>query len=246
MTEVIKARDLFFQYGSGKAKVEALRGVDLSVSAGEIFGFLGPNGAGKTTAIKIMLGILLPVKGDMDLFGGPPSLTVSRRKVGYMPEIANYYAYLTPRELLTMYGRIFGLDKRTLKERIERLLVSVDLEKVSDRVMKTFSKGMMQKVSFAQALINDPDLLILDEPTSGLDPVSRKKMRETLQELRQKGKTIFFSSHELSEAELVCDSIGMLDKGKIVVSGPMEDILTAREQGETLESHFLKMIGGEK
>jgi ABC-2 type transport system ATP-binding protein len=246
MAEAIRARDVFFEYGSGRVKVEALRGVDLFVPAGEIFGFLGPNGAGKTTAIKIMLGMLFPVKGHMSLFGSSPGLPASRRRVGYMPEIANYYAYLTPRELLIMYGRIFGLDKVTLKGRIDELLISMGLEKVSNRLMGTFSKGMMQKVSFAQSLINDPDLLILDEPTSGLDPVSRKKMRETLQGLREKGKTIFFSSHELSEAELICDSIGILDKGKIVVSGPIEDIIGAREQGETLESHFLKMIGGEK
>jgi len=160
-----------------------------------------------------------------------------------MPEIADYYRYLTPVELLVMYGNIFGIDKGLLHERIKNLLKMVDLEEAANRLMGTFSKGMMQKVSFAQALINDPDLLILDEPTSGLDPVSRKRMREVIQNLREKGKTIFFSSHELSEVELVSDRIGILHKGCLLTVGSAKDLLGGKEEGQSLESYFLKMIG---
>jgi len=240
--QAIIAKNLYYTYETGKNKVGALKGVDLSVNNGEIFGFIGPNGAGKTTTIKLLLGILIPEKGELTLFGRSPSKASTRQTVGYMPEIADYYRYLTPVELLIMYGNIFGIEKKLLHERIKKLLELVDLEEAANRLMGTFSKGMMQKVSFAQALINDPDLLILDEPTSGLDPVSRKRMREVIQDLRGKGKTIFFSSHELSEVELVSDRIGILHKGCLLAVGPAKDLLGGKEEGQSLESYFLKMI----
>ncbi|MGB3082332.1 MAG: ABC transporter ATP-binding protein [Candidatus Omnitrophota bacterium] len=241
--QVIITKNLYYTYETGKRKVEALKGIDLSVNRGEIFGFIGPNGAGKTTTIKLLLGILAPEKGELTLFGRSPSKPKTRQTVGYMPEIADYYRYLTPVELLIMYGNIFGIDKNLLHERIKKLLEMVDLEEAANRLMRTFSKGMMQKVSFAQALVNDPDLLILDEPTGGLDPVSRKRMREVIQNLRAKGKNIFFSSHELSEVELVSDRIGILHKGRLLAVGPAKDLLGDKEEGQSLESYFLKMIG---
>ncbi|MDP8257830.1 MAG: ABC transporter ATP-binding protein [Candidatus Aadella gelida] len=243
MQQVIIAKDLQYTYESGKRKIEALKGVDFSVKEGEIFGFIGPNGAGKTTTIKLLLGILNPQQGALSVFGQAPTDPKTRQTVGYMPEIADYYRYLTPKELLIMYGNIFGISKNVLHERIEKLLNLVDLEESSGRLMRTFSKGMMQKVSFAQALINDPDLLILDEPTSGLDPVSRKRTREVIQDLKEKGKTIFFSSHELSEVELISDRIGVLYKGELLDSGSAKDLLGGKEEGQSLESYFLKIIG---
>jgi ABC-2 type transport system ATP-binding protein len=242
MERILTARNLCYTYESGKKSVEALKGVDLSVDKGEIFGFIGPNGAGKTTTIKLLLGILTPRQGELAVFGKSPSIPETRRSIGYMPETADYYRYLTPVELLHMYGNFFGIDKRVLRKRTRDLLGQVGLEKEADRLMRTFSKGMMQKVSFAQALVNDPDLLILDEPTGGLDPVARRKMRQVISDLREKGKTVFFSSHELSEVELVSDRIGILNKGNLMATGPVKELLGAKGEGQSLESYFLKMI----
>jgi ABC-2 type transport system ATP-binding protein len=242
MEEILTIKNLYHTYRIGKKQVEALKGIDLHVGRGEIFGFIGPNGAGKTTTIKLLLGILIPQKGQISMFGRSTLDPKTRMTVGYMPEIANYYKYLTPVEILKMYGDIFGIEKKLINERIEILLDIADLKEVSTRLMGTFSKGMMQKVSFAQALINDPDLLILDEPTGGLDPVSRKKMRKFLQDLRARGKTVFFSSHELSEVELISDRIGILHKGNVLGSGPVRDLMGDKEESQSLENYFLKMI----
>ncbi|MGB2630724.1 MAG: ABC transporter ATP-binding protein [Candidatus Omnitrophota bacterium] len=242
MQGIISAKSLFYTYGSGRNRVEALKGVDLEVFRGEIFGFLGPNGAGKTTTIKLLLGILPNQKGELSLFGKNPSIPETRQSIGYMPEIADYYRYLTPVELLDMYGAFFRIEKSDLRGRIKELMGLVGLEEATGRLMQTFSKGMMQKVSFAQALVNDPDLLILDEPTGGLDPVARKRMRKVITDLRDKGKTIFFSSHELSEVELVADRVGILDKGKLKASGSLEDFLRGKGEKQTLENYFLQII----
>ncbi|MFH1305156.1 MAG: ABC transporter ATP-binding protein, partial [Candidatus Omnitrophota bacterium] len=198
---------------------------------------------GKTTTIKLLLGILTPQEGELTVFGKPTTAPETRRTIGYMPETADYYRYLTPTELLGMYGDIFGIDKKTLSEKTRGLLELVGLRSEANRLMGTFSKGMMQKVSFAQALVNDPDLLILDEPTGGLDPVSRRKMREVIHSLRQKGKTVFFSSHELSEVELISDRIGILSHGRLLAAGSAGELLGAREEGQSLENYFLKIIG---
>ena len=242
--EILSIKDLQYTYKHAKGEVKALKGLDLDVCRGEIFGFLGPNGAGKTTTIKLMLGILCQQSGDISVLGGSPSRPGTRKTIGYMPETADYYRFLTPRELLNMYGAFFGIKKRDLRGRIDLLLETVGLEGKGDMRMQTFSKGMMQKVSFAQALVNDPELLILDEPNSGLDPVARKKMREVIQDLRGKGKTIFFSSHELSEVELISDKIGILNKGSLIASGPVRDLLDEKEEDQTLEKYFLRIIEG--
>ena len=243
MQNILTIKNLQYTYETGKKRVEALKELNLSVDRGEIFGFIGPNGAGKTTTIKLLLGILSPKTGDISLFGKEPSDPEARRAIGYMPEIANYYRYLTPVELLKMYGDICGISNKVIKQRTEELLSMVGLESAATRLMGTFSKGMMQKVSFAQALINDPDLLILDEPASGLDPVSRMNMRKTIRDLRDKGKTVFFSSHELSEVELISDRIGILNKGHFLACGPAEELIGSKEEAESLENYFLKMIG---
>lgn len=246
MDKVLTARNTRYIYESSAGRVEALKGLDLTVRRGEIFGFIGPNGAGKTTTIKLLLGILSPFSGEVEIFGKSPERPAVRGAVGYMPETADYYRYLTPAELLRMYGNIFGIEKSVLVDRTNKLLAMVGLESVRNRLIRTFSKGMVQKVSFAQALVNDPDLLILDEPTSGLDPIARRNMRDVIQRLRTEGKTVFFSSHELSEVELICDRIGIMNKGSLVAEGSASDLLGAREEGQTLENYFLNMIGEDR
>lgn len=242
MRKAVFAENLSYSYQEGSRRVDALSGVTLEVSRGEIFGFLGPNGAGKTTTIKLILGILRPASGKVLLFGKPPIDPEARNVIGYMPESAEYYRYLTPVELLRMYGGIFHIPSSVLKKRIDELLGLVDLSNHAGRLMGGFSKGMMQKVSLAQALVNDPEILILDEPAGGLDPISRRTLRDVILLFREKGKTIFFSSHELSEVEMVSDSIGVLDRGRLVASAPLKEVMMDKGENETLESYFLKVI----
>jgi len=238
----IEIENLCVTYRSGTNK-EALRGLNLTVLKGQIYGFLGPNGAGKTTAIKTVLGLIPEYKGKILVLGKAPQDISAKHRIGFMPEIANYYWYLTPKELLYMYARIFGIVKKEASAKIEELLDLVDLKDSANILMKTFSKGMMQKVNFAQALINDPELLILDEPTGGLDPLSRIKMRDVIKHLRDKGKTIFFSSHELSEVEMMCDEVAIIKDGMLLKSGKLKELL-AEKGGSTLEQYFLDIIGG--
>ena len=237
-------KDLAVTY-KGKKKKEALKGISLEIKRGEIFGFLGPNGAGKTTTIKSVLNLARPNRGEITLFGLPPIVPRSRFKVGYMTEIATYYWYLTPRELLRMYARFFSVGRDVFAERVEYLLSLAGLQEVSDNLMRTFSKGMMQKVNLIQALINDPELLILDEPTGGLDPLSRVTMRDLIRDLKEKGKTVFFSSHELSEVEMICDRTAILREGEILRMGSLNDLLRERGEQQSLEQYFLGIIRGE-
>lgn len=236
----IEANDLVVHYG----KHEALKSVSLRVKKGETFGFIGPNGAGKSTFIKTTLGLLLPVSGKVLLNGLPPRDTASRAKLGFVPEEANYYRYLTPEEILRFYGRIFGIPKPTLEPRVTELLKLVGLEQVRRKRASTFSKGMMQKISLAQALINDPDTLILDEPTSGLDPLAKLNLREILVRLREQGKTLFFSSHELSEVALLSDSIAIIVGGKVQAAGPLKEVVGDGERN--LERLFIQLVKGDK
>ncbi len=237
----IQLQNVCFSYDP-RADRKTLDNVNFSVSKGLIYGFLGPNGAGKTTLLKIILGIIPHYQGDVRVMGHPPSSLEARRKVGFMPEIANYYGYLTPVELLTMYGKLFGIEPARLKKKVTDLLCKVGLEKQQKVLMKSFSKGMLQKVSFAQALINDPDLLIFDEPTSGLDPLARIQMRSTIQEFKDNGKTVFFSSHELSEIETICDEVAIIKNGVIVKDGVLANLLAQKGEGMTLEQYFLDAI----
>lgn len=236
----IEVSDLVVHYG----RHEALKSVSLRVRTGDTFGFIGPNGAGKSTFIKTVLGLVLPTSGQVLLNGQPPRHAASRAKLGFVPEEANYYRYLTPEEILRFYGRIFGLPRATLDARVTELLALVGLEKVRTKRASTFSKGMMQKISLAQALINDPDTLILDEPTSGLDPLAKLNLREILRRLRERGKTLFFSSHELSEVALLSDSIAVLVGGRVLVNGPLHEVVGDSEQN--LERLFIQLVQGDK
>ncbi len=220
--------------------VKAVDGLSLSLAPGEVMGFLGTNGAGKTTTIKMILGLIAPTSGSVSVFGGAPSDPSVRSRVGYMPEVATYYPYLNARELLAFYGGICGLDAKTVKSRTDELLESVGLADAAKRPLKTYSKGMLQRAGIAQALLNDPDLLVLDEPFTGLDPLARIHFRELMRSLREKGKAIFFSSHELGETELLCDRVAIMKSGRCVYQGPVKDI--AGDGGVNLERLFLKKL----
>ncbi|MFH2144980.1 MAG: ABC transporter ATP-binding protein [Candidatus Omnitrophota bacterium] len=221
---------------------EALFELSFRVERGEIFGFLGPNGAGKTTTIKAILNLIYPNTGQIEIFGCPASKVCARKRIGYMPEIANYYWYLTAKELLLMYAGILNIPKALALKRIDSFFEIVGLQDAGNVLMKNFSKGMMQKVSLAQALLNDPDLLILDEPAGGLDPVARTQLRSLILELKNKGKTVFFSSHELSEVELICDRVGILKEGRLLKTEKVKDILNQKTQHQSLENYFLNII----
>ena len=244
MSIILKTDKLRVEYRSREfrqgTKV-ALNGLDLEVQAGEVFGFLGPNGAGKTTTITVLLGFVPPTSGSASLFGIDVRQPIARQRIGYLPENTYYYKFLTAEELLRFYARIFGLSPSAADQRIERLLKLVELGPAGKRPIKTYSKGMQQRVGLAQALINDPDLLILDEPTSGLDPLGRMKVREIIQRLKSEGKTVFFSSHELGEVETVCDRVAIINQGELKVQGRVAD-LVAKHQAN-LEKVFLDIIG---
>ena len=220
--------------------VKAVKNLTLSLGKGEVTGFLGTNGAGKTTTIKMLIGLIRPTSGTVRLFGGDPSDAQTRLRIGYMPEIAYYYPYLNVRELLSFYGGVCGMDKRTVKSRTDELLEEVELADVAKRPLKEYSKGMLQRAGIAQALLNDPDLLILDEPFTGLDPLARIHFRELLKRLRGKGKSIFFSSHELGETELLCDNVAIMKKGRCIYHGPVSRL--AGDGGGNLERLFLDVL----
>jgi len=219
----------------------ALQGISLTVRRGEVFGFLGPNGAGKTTTMQVLLGFTPPTSGTARLFGVDVRRPIARQRIGYLPELTYYYKFLTAEELLRFYGCLFGLSGTETDRRIERLLRLVELEGARKKAIRHFSKGMQQRIGLAQALINDPELLLLDEPTSGLDPLGRMKVREIIQRLSQEGKTVFFSSHELGEVETVCDRVAILMEGQVKALGTVGE-LTA-EGGQSLEQAFLRIIG---
>jgi ABC-2 type transport system ATP-binding protein len=220
--------------------VKAVDGLSLALAPGEIVGFLGTNGAGKTTTIKMITGLLRPDAGEVSVFGGDPSDPAVRARIGYMPEVATYYPYLNARELLAFYGGICGLDAKSVRERTDSLLESVGLADAARRPLRTYSKGMLQRAGIAQALLNDPDLLVLDEPFTGLDPLARIHFRELLRSLREKGKAVFFSSHELGETELLCDRVAIMKKGRCVYQGPVKDL--AGDGASNLERLFLRTL----
>ncbi|HXE41520.1 MAG TPA: ABC transporter ATP-binding protein, partial [Candidatus Baltobacteraceae bacterium] len=239
-TEKLRVEFKSRQLGKVPAKV-ALNCLDLAVAAGEVFGFLGPNGAGKTTTMNALLGFIQPTTGAAYLFGIDVRQPIARQRIGYLPELTYYYKFLNAEEILRFYAKIFRLPNAEAERRIDFVLKLVELEHARKRLIKTYSKGMQQRVGLAQALINNPDLLILDEPTSGLDPVGRMKVRNIIQRLKNEGKTVFFSSHELGEVETVCDRIAIIDNGELKALGSVSEI--AAQHGANLEKAFLDIIG---
>jgi len=239
MKLAIEIKDLSVTYSTGKHAFPALKNLNLQIPAGNVFGFLGPNGAGKTTAMHVLLGFIPPTSGSATIFGTDVSQSIARQRIGYLAEHPNTYKFLTGRELLKAAGQLFLIPKIKLDERIEELLLQLDLEDAGNRRVGTYSRGMLQKICIAEALINDPDLVILDEPTSGLDPISRKHIRDIIEGIKKRGKTVFFSSHELSEVELVCDSLAILNKGELVTTGPAATLVP---KGESLERFFMQTV----
>ena len=210
----------------GRLKVQALCDVSFEVQQGQIFGLLGPNGSGKSTTIKILLGLLRPTAGHLEVLGQPPSDVRVKARIGYMPEESYIYRYLTPVETLDFYGRLFNLDAARRRQRIDQLLEMVGLQDARRRIVGEFSKGMARRVALAQALINDPDLILLDEPTSGLDPIGCHQIKDLILTLARRGKTIVLSSHLLADVEDVCDRIAILFGGRIRAAGRVSDLLS--------------------
>src|SRR6204780_4696941 len=244
MATILKTDKLRVEFRSHEfrqATKVALQGLDLEVGAGEVFGFLGPNGAGKTTTMNVLLGFVPPTSGSAYLFGIDVRQPIARQRIGYLPELTYYYKFLTAEELLRFYAKIFGSARNEADKRIDQLLKLVELESSRKRPIKSYSKGMQQRVGLAQALITNPDLLILDEPTSGLDPLGRMKVREIIQRLKNEGKTVLFSSHELGEVETVCDRVAILHEGRLKVEGPVAKLVS--EYQCDLEHVFLKVVG---
>jgi ABC-2 type transport system ATP-binding protein len=214
-----------FHIGFFRKRVEAVKGTSFNVKRGEIFGLLGPNGAGKTTTIKAILRLIFPTEGEIRIFGRSAGDREAAKRVGYMPENPYVYQYLKPLEFLDLCGRLVGMPKRERRARSEEMIDKVGLRHAIDRPIGKFSKGMMQRIGLAQALLHDPELLVLDEPMSGLDPIGRKEVRDLLLELRERGKTLLFTSHILSDVELLCDRVVIMQQGEITSEGKVHDLL---------------------
>ncbi len=216
---------MVFRAGFKRRKVTALKGLDLEVKKGEVFGFLGPNGAGKTTTLKILMGLIYPTSGKAWLLGKELGDVSVKHRLGFLPEQPYFYDYLTASEFMDFYGRLFGLGSGERKARAAELLALVGLEHARDLQLRKFSKGMLQRIGIAQALINDPELVVFDEPMSGLDPVGRKDVKDIIIQLKERGKTIFFSTHILPDVEVVCDRVAILVKGELRAMGAVGELL---------------------
>ena len=209
--------------------MRAVEDLTFSVRQGEIFGLLGPNGSGKTTTIKLLLGLLFPTSGEAVVLGRPATDVAKNERIGFLPEETYLYKFLNAEETLHFYGRLFRMTPAERTRRVEALIRLVDLEKARKRPLKEYSKGMSRRIGLAQALINDPDLLILDEPTTGLDPVGTGQMKDLLLRLKDQGKTILLSSHLLKDVQDVCDRVAILDAGRLRVVGAVEDLLAIKD-----------------
>lgn len=217
MALAIECRELAIRYRQKSGGiVEAVKDLSFVVEAGEVVGFLGPNGAGKSSTLKALMGFVQPVAGECRVFGEPAGGVAAKRRIGYLPEVALYYPFLTPFETLCLYGRLQGLKGVALRNQARDLLDLLGIAAVAGKQNRTLSKGMLQRVGIAQSLLGDPDLLVLDEVTSGLDPVGRRELRSLLKARRDSGATLFFSSHELAEVEMLCDRILVIHRGQLV------------------------------
>lgn len=213
-----------FPVGLRGMKLRAVDHLDLTVPAGVIYGLLGPNGSGKSTTIKALLGLVAPSAGECRIFGRPSGEVAARRDVGYLPEAPYFYRHLTGRELVGFYGRMCGLGRRELAGRVETVVAQVGMTGAADRAVETYSKGMLQRIGLAQALVHDPRLLILDEPTAGVDPVGSAAMADLIRSLRDAGKTVLLTSHLLGQMEALCDRVAILDRGRLVAEGTVAEL----------------------
>lgn len=230
---VIQTRNLTKIYRDfwGRKKVRALNNLSIDVHKGEVFGLLGPNGSGKTTTLKLLLGLLFPSEGDIRILGEPASNVEKNERIGYLPEESYLYRFLNAEETLDFYGRLFNMPAQQRRERSRELIELVGLKDARRRQLKEYSKGMTRRIGLAQALINDPDLVLLDEPTSGLDPIGTREMKDMIVKLRNDGKTVVMCSHLLADVQDVCDRIAILYGGELKVMGRVDELLM--EQGET-------------
>ncbi len=228
---VIETRNLTKVYRDfwGRPKVRALNALDLQVRRGEIFGLLGPNGSGKSTTIKLLLGLLFPTNGQALVFGKEATDVAKNERIGYLPEESYLYRFLNAEETLDFYGRLFDMTTAVRKRRIEELIQLVGLQHARRRQLREYSKGMTRRIGLAQALINDPELILLDEPTSGLDPIGTREMKDLILKLRDEGKTILMSSHLLPDVQDVCDRIAILHQGELKELGQVSDLLTVQD-----------------
>jgi ABC-2 type transport system ATP-binding protein len=209
----------------------ALEGLTLSVAQGEVFGFLGPNGAGKTTTLKLLMQLIYPTSGTAEILGHPVGSPEVKRRIGYLPENPYFYDHLTAEELLDYFARLFGYAGADRTRRVARLLDEVGIGAERRLQLRKFSKGMLQRVGIAQALVNDPEVVFFDEPMSGLDPLGRREIRQLILRLRERGSTVFFSSHVLADAEALCSRVAIVAKGRLAASGPLSEILAFEVRG---------------
>jgi len=231
-SEIVRVSELVkdFRPGLGLRRKRVLHGISFGVREGEIFGFVGPNGAGKTTTLKVLMGLIRPTSGRASILGHDVRETAFRRHVGFLPENPYFYEYLTGREILAFYARLSGLPRTGRAARVEALLEQVGLAHAADARLRTYSKGMLQRVGIAQALVHDPIVVFLDEPMSGLDPIGRKEIRDLILRLRAEGKTVFMNTHILSDVELVCDRVAIISRGRIVHEGAIDEFLGSGER----------------
>ena len=239
MERAVEIKNLSKDYETGfwkKKKVRALDDLSLNVPQGRIFGFLGGNGAGKTTTIKLLMGLIFPTQGSAKILGQDITDRAMHARIGYCPENPYFYDYLSALELMDYFGRLFGFEEKSRREKTRELLTAVGLdEKAWKRQLRKYSKGMLQRVGLVQALINDPEIVFLDEPMSGLDPVGRREVRELIASLRDKGTTVFMSTHILSDIEALCDEVAILRKGKLAAAGDLKDLLESSGESRVLE-----------
>lgn len=221
--------------GKKKLRVEALRNLNLAVDSGEVFGFLGPNGAGKSTTIKIMMGLISQTEGEAKIFGIQVTQAAARVRVGYLPENPSLYDFLTAREYLAFVGKTYGMSTKDINSRSNEALTRLELNEAADRQIRSYSKGMVQRLGLAQALLHDPDLYILDEPMSGLDPIGRVLVKDIIRELKERGKTVFFSTHITADVEAVCDRLGVIVKGRLEALDKVENVLRRGIEGYTVQ-----------
>ena len=244
MDPAIEVRDLQKTYRTPfrRKKVEALRGVTFKVERGHVFGFVGPNGAGKTTTIRTLMGLIRPTSGSALILGHAIPSRAARARVGFLPESPYFYDYLTIDELCDLAGRLYGVPSAQRRKRADELIDRVGLARARTQSLKKFSKGMLQRAGLAQALMNDPDVVVLDEPTSGLDPIGRKEVRDLMVDLRKQGKTVFFSSHILTDIEAIADHVAIVARGQIQAYGPPGELVQRTILGIEVT---LRMPGGE-
>ena len=228
---VIETRNLTKVYRDfwGRPKVQALKALDLKVYRGEIFGLLGPNGSGKTTTMKLLLGLLFPTEGESLIFGEPTTNVAKNERIGYLPEESYLYKFLNAEETLEFYGKLFKIAPQERRRRVDSLIERVGLKAARKRQLREYSKGMQRRIGLAQALINDPELILLDEPTSGLDPIGTAEIKDTIRNLRAEGKTIVLSGHLLADMQDICDRIAILHRGELRELGKVTELLTVQD-----------------